>query len=481
VEHLRSLPTHGRLVALGLVLCAVYATTDGLAHGGALVLSTAIPAVVVLRRLAAGQIRRSAPWWLLAAALVTLTVNAAVWYVAVCVQGQVAADGLVSKVTLALGYALLLAAALGILSPFVRRDRSGLIDAAVMWLASASVLWAVVIHPTLVRRDVGPGDRAYTLLLVLLVSGLAGMVLQAAVGNRAARPALRYLSVAVILTLAGNVARALTFDPATQTSARWIGLVWIVAYSSAAAAAAHPSHAALAEPQPAKPDRLSRSRLVVFGLALGVNPLLAEVQGAVSGNVDWMLLTSATLVIVPLVVVRIAHLARRQAAAERALLLLATRDELTQLPNRRAAITRLSAGIDRVGSGASAGLTVLFLDVDRLKEINDDLGHNAGDEVLVGVAGRLVESIGPDALAARFGGDEFIVIDEGPPADAATRIDAVRTALDRPLLIGTVPVQVGASIGVHEIGPGSEVTAAQVIAEADRRMYADKRLRARTT
>ena len=105
----------------------------------------------------------------------------------------------------------------------------------------------------------------------------------------------------MILTLAGNVGRALTFDPATQTSARWIGLVWIVAYSSAAAAAAHPSHAALAEPQPVGPDRLSRSRLVVFGLALGVNALLAEVEETVSGNVDWMLLTAATLVIVPLV------------------------------------------------------------------------------------------------------------------------------------------------------------------------------------
>ena len=383
--------------------------------------------------------------------------------------------------TLPLGYALLLAAALGVLSPFVRRDRSGLIDAAVLWLASASVLWAVVLHPTLVRHAVAPGDLAYTLLLVLLVSGLAGMVLQAAVGNRAARPALLYLSAAVILTLAGNVARALTFDPATQTSARWIGLVWIVAYSSAAAAAAHPSHAALAEPQPVGPDRLSRSRLVVFGLALGVNPLLAEVQETVSGHVDWMLLTAATLVIVPLVVVRIAHLAQRQAAAEGALLLLATRDELTQLPNRRAALTRLDAGLERVGTGASTGLTVLFLDVDGLKEINDELGHNAGDEVLRGVAGRLVASVGPDALASRFGGDEFIVIDDGPAAGAAARIDAVRTALDQPLVIGGAPVQVGASIGVHEIGPGSAVTAAQVIAEADRRMYADKRLRARTT
>ncbi|PVU82331.1 hypothetical protein DDP54_04220 [Cellulomonas sp. WB94] len=273
-------------------------------------------------------------------------------------RGHVSADGLASKVTLPLGYALLLAAAIGILSPFVRRDLSGLIDAAVMWLASASVLWAVVLHPTLVRSDVGPGDRAYTLLLVLLVSGLAGMVLQAAVGNRAARPALLYLSVAVILTLAGNIARAMTFDPATRTSATWIGLV------------------------------------------------------------------------------RIAHLAQRQAAAERALLLLATRDEL---------------------------------------------GHNAGDEVLVGVAGRLVGSVGPDALASRFGGDEFIVIDDGPPDGAAGRIDDVRRALDLPLLIGGAPVQVGASIGVHEIGPGSSVTAAQVIAEADRRMYADKRLRARTT
>lgn len=469
-----------RLVALGLVPGVIYTATDGLVHSSSFVLAIAIPAAVVLRRLASGQIRRPTPWWLLAAALVSLTANAVVWLVAVGIHGELDANGPASKVTLLLGYALLLAAALGVMWPFVRSDRGGLIDAAVMWLASASVLWAVVIHPTLVRREVGAGDRAYTLLLVLLVSGLAGSILRAAAVNRAARPALLYLSASVLLTLGGNVARALTFDPATQSVARWVGIVWICAYSAAAAAAAHPSHAALVEPHPVTPGRLSRSRLALFGLALGINPLLAGLQEARGRDVDWMLLTAATLVIVPLVVVRIAHIAQRQAAAERSLLLLATRDELTQLANRRAALERLSAALDRVSSGASAGLTVLFLDVDRLKEINDDLGHTAGDDVLVGVARRLDASVGPDALASRFGGDEFIVIDEGPPAGAAARTDALRTALDLPLMIGGAPVQVGASMGVHEIGPGTDVTAAEVIAEADRRMYADKRLRART-
>lgn len=473
----RRLPAHAALVVVGAVLAVTFSLSTGVLRSAVMVLASGIPLTIVSVRLARRQVQRGASWRLLCAALAALTVNGLAWLADVVQHDlQRVAPGIVVEVSLPLGYLLMLASAITVLTPFARRDAGGLVEAAVLWLASASLLWTVVVHPALVAVGAPAGERLYRLLLVVLVSGVAGMILRAATVHRAARPSLAYMSVAVLLTLLGNVTQVLTLDPATGLSAPWIGAAWVVGYSCLAAAVVHPTHAVVAEGADPPSDRLGATRLVALGVALGLHPLLAGVQEALHRDVDWMLLTLGTALVVPLVVARIAGLARRQADAERALAHLATHDELTGLENRRAGLEHLRGALDRAADGACDGVTVLFLDVDGLKAINDEHGHAAGDAFITTVADRLATTLGPGARVARFGGDEFLVVDEsGALGDDV--VGRLRDRLDRPVQLGGLALGTGASIGVHHVAPGERQATADVVAQADERMYEDKRRR----
>ncbi|WP_147525040.1 GGDEF domain-containing protein [Cellulomonas timonensis] len=471
----RRLPAHLAVALGGALLCALYVVSSGLARSVVLVLASAAPAAVVLTHLARRRFARSIPWRFLALGLTSLTVNGLVWLAQVGLGDHTVAEGPIAAGSLIAGYLLLLVGAVLMLTPFARHDGGTLVEAGVGWLALASVLWVVLLHPALVRQAAPGPERLNTLLMVLLVSGIAGMLLSIAVVNRAARPALLYLLLAVTLTLLGTVARTQTYSAADGSSAHWIGLVWIVAYAAVGAASVHPSSSALTAPAEAPADRLSITRLTLLGLALGLNPVLAGIQQALRGDVDWMLLTVSTLAIVPLVVIRIGRLARRQEEAEAALAHLASRDELTGLVNRRIAIAHLTDVLARVEAGAVPGVTVLFLDVDGLKAVNDQHGHGAGDAVICAVARRVDRASGPDALTARIGGDEILVVAVG----STERRDALggggRGGLDGSVEIGDgVRVSATAALGDSWVGGGEHADAARVIAEADRAMYRDK-------
>ncbi|MBB2944145.1 diguanylate cyclase (GGDEF)-like protein/PAS domain S-box-containing protein [Actinoplanes lutulentus] len=140
-------------------------------------------------------------------------------------------------------------------------------------------------------------------------------------------------------------------------------------------------------------------------------------------------------------------------------------DELTGLANRRA----FTAAV----LGVPGDATVLLIDLNGFKQINDSYGHSTGDAVLRHVAGVLVECAEPGDLPARLGGDEFAVLIGGAGEDNAQRL---RTALARPATIGGRILPVGASIGVAT-GPACDPD--HLLNAADLRMYEDKQ-RSRT-
>jgi len=152
---------------------------------------------------------------------------------------------------------------------------------------------------------------------------------------------------------------------------------------------------------------------------------------------------------------------------------LAHQDPLVELPNRRGFMRELRNLIARVGRyGESAAM--LFVDIDGLKRINDSLGHRAGDEALIHVAGVLSGGVRESDWVARLGGDEFGILlahaSEEVARETAERLTAVIEASEK--LVEGERLPLGIAIGVTMIS-GSD-SPEDVIDRADRAMYRDK-------
>jgi len=149
---------------------------------------------------------------------------------------------------------------------------------------------------------------------------------------------------------------------------------------------------------------------------------------------------------------------------ERRLTELATRDTLTGVWNRR----RLEEELDWLVRGERSG-TLLVLDLDGFKQVNDRLGHDAGDELLRRVAHTLSGCVRRADVVARLGGDEFAVLLTGAAPDEADRVaEKIRAAV---AAVWPMGIRGGVSIGIAPAGSG----AADALQRADRAMYAAKR------
>ncbi|MER7002570.1 bifunctional diguanylate cyclase/phosphodiesterase [Dactylosporangium sp. NPDC000555] len=225
-------------------------------------------------------------------------------------------------------------------------------------------------------------------------------------------------------------------------------------------------------PRPRRPGLAGRERALLVAVSVSGAAFLAAVPSMIrqfSSVLAGAVALVAAGVAVALVLRRSRRLARslarssaRRRGLERALRERATRDPVTGLANR-ALLTGLLAGI-------RPGLTVVLLDLDGFKEINDELGHQAGDALLVQVAGRLRAAL-PDAdLLARPGDDEFAAVWRGSaPADAAERALA---RLRPPYQVGGRQVHLTGSAGV--VVADGQRTSAEVLRDADLALDAAK-------
>jgi diguanylate cyclase (GGDEF)-like protein/PAS domain S-box-containing protein len=156
----------------------------------------------------------------------------------------------------------------------------------------------------------------------------------------------------------------------------------------------------------------------------------------------------------------------------------ALHDALTGLPNRMLLLDRLEMALARAERDGTR-VAVLFLDLDRLKVLNDSLGHHAGDELLRAVGPRLVPLLRPSDTLARFGGDEFAVVLQGVASERAALQVAERItgAFEEPFEVAGEPRFASASVGVVVTDPGVPSAAAELLSDADAAMYRAKELR----
>jgi diguanylate cyclase (GGDEF)-like protein len=159
----------------------------------------------------------------------------------------------------------------------------------------------------------------------------------------------------------------------------------------------------------------------------------------------------------------------------------ASHDPLTGLANRRQMLTMLRDAIARQRR-APGHVATLFVDLDRLKYVNDAFGHEVGDRLLIAAAARLSDVIRPDDEVARIGGDEFLVVCHAMP-DAATALEQgerIRRALTGRLRVQQLDLQFSVSVGVALSGADlldedDETAAAALVSNADTAMYDAKR------
>ena len=152
---------------------------------------------------------------------------------------------------------------------------------------------------------------------------------------------------------------------------------------------------------------------------------------------------------------------------------MAHHDMLTDLPNRKLLADRLQMAI--AYSARNGLMAVHFLDIDNFKPVNDNMGHKAGDELLVAISTRLRSSIREHDTVARLGGDEFAIVQTGIRTrnDAAVLADRIIGQISRPFDIASTQVRVGVSIGIA-FAPIYGSTTDELLAKADSALYRSK-------
>ena len=367
-------------------------------------------------------------------------------------------------------YPLMLAA----LTVAVRRHVRGLassvwLDCAVGSLGAAAVL-AILLSPVLSSALTGSSwlatvtAVAYPLFDLVLVAVVAGI---AVLGGRRMGSRWLLLFVGLLVFAGADVVYALqvsanTYVVGTPLDATWaIGLALLALWVDGVERT-HPAAV--------------RERSLATGKAALVVPVVATAAGLgvllVSSRVPL-----STLAVALAGVTLVAAAARTQVAFRQVTWMAdlrrvaSTTDELTGLPNRRALYAE---GRARLVDPQHRRQSLLMLDLDKFKDVNDTLGHHAGDQLLILVAARLSEHTRAGDLLARLGGDEFAILLEDAGRDEATEVAVnLRAALAEPFALEDIALHTSVSVGIA-LFPDHGPDLSALLRKADIAMYKAK-------
>ena len=346
---------------------------------------------------------------------------------------------------------------------------TSLIDAAVVATGVALVWWVYLISPMTAAGELSPLGRAvgiaYPVLDLLVLTIALRLVLGA--GDRS--PAVRLLLASTVLVLVGDTAYAVQRNAGTWADGTWIDALRIGSYVLLGAAALHPSMRWFDRPILSGPRDGAPARLAGLAAAALLAPavlLIQDLRGTPT-HLPAIALSCAALFL--LVLLRMAGTLRAQQR-------VAMTDSLTGLHARRFFEEALVIEAQRASRG-EAFVSILLIDIDKFKRINDTYGHPSGDLVLREVASRLRDGCRPGDVIARYGGEEFaVLLPDASPTQASQVAERIRDQVcARPLpLDDNSSITVTVSLGAVTL-PGDGTCATDVIRTADRALYAAKR------
>jgi diguanylate cyclase (GGDEF)-like protein len=464
----------------GLVVCLVY---PFLGTGAATVVYLVVSLSGFVALLVGVRVwRPDQPdaWYFLAAGIGCFVVGDGIfsWYDARDVRAPF--PGLPDVVYL-LAYPLLFVAIGKVVHRSGARGSAAWLDAGI-WTGGAVVAaWLPLLEPfvhdpelTIPQRVTALAYPAMDLVLLLLV------VHQLSSPTRRGT-AHRLVLVALMGLLVADVAFGIRSLDGTYQSGELTDLGWIISYVGLGAAALHPRMADLTAQTPPFAKQTSRRTLALAIPALappGLLTLLVLRHDLRGDELGGLLVATVGAAIFFLSALRgrglIAELRARESVLEATLRererlaeelrSRATRCDLTGLVNRAGFMELVSGALD-----STDPLAIGLLDLDDFKGVNDTLGHDAGDALLVEVAARLRGAVGPRDVVGRLGGDEFAVLLRGDVGETATRLVQI---LGAPLLLDGQELRVEASLGVVERSDRSSL--GDLLRRADVAMYAAK-------
>ncbi|MDR7278533.1 putative bifunctional diguanylate cyclase/phosphodiesterase [Catenuloplanes atrovinosus] len=444
-----------------------------------LTLAVAVTAAVLCLRAArhAGHRLARVSWYLQAAACVAWSSGPAGW-----AWGNLMAHSSSAPSPLLVGARLaffaLMLAAVWTTSPAVgvrarlRMALDGVVAAAavfiVVWGAFFGEIWAQAGHD---RLGVAFGLTYVLGDMVLLIFWTVLVLTEFPAGRR--RGPLLVVAFLATLTGADAAFAYLVLHEGRPFDAVNPG-IWALAFAFVAAAAA----TCRGGTSPRR-ERSADSRFAVYGPYLPIIPTAVfcgfqlaagrTPDGAV--NLGLVVLFSAVMARQLLVLAENRALLRRLAGSERVLRYKATHDSLTGLGNR----AMLTARLRELLPGTPTRLSLVFLDLDDFKEVNDSLGHPAGDTVLITVAQRLVGVLRHTDTVVRLGGDEFAVLLEDFDGDPRAFARRMLDTFEEPFAVAGRRIALGASVGLVEVAEDDPRDAIEVLRDADIAMYAVKR------
>ena len=424
------------------------------------------------------------PWILFAAGYVCWGIAETIWFGYDLFAGGSPPQPSVADPVYMVGYVLIAA---GVIRLVLARGTGGTRTSALDALALTIALGTILVQLELVAPGtLSDGWSAanalaviYAVLDVPLLGGIAWLLLS---------PGRRGTSLVLIVgafgaMYAADVAYALGVGYYAADVAM-SNFAYPMAYVLAAAAALHPATTRLDEPRPANAHDDHATRLVFLAIALAL-PAFLDLFAPVLGLPPLGPVAAVVTILVSVVIVlRMARLLQennraqaRARAANETLQQQVTRDHLTGLYNRAWVTEHLQGLLDgRSGEGQFA---VLYIDLDGFKLVNDDLGHDAGDDLLRLVADRLVQSVRSGDRVVRLGGDEFVIV--CPPqissSDAERLAARVVALLSQRFQLGGYEVNVTASVGVLTAGAHADIAPADLLRDADVALYRAKEVR----
>jgi diguanylate cyclase (GGDEF)-like protein len=362
----------------------------------------------------------------------------------------------------------------GILRKRLRSDsRNVMADGLIVGLGAWLITWVVLIEPSITSAS-NTGltiSRAATLgaaMIVLFV--LATLVFS----DSTPTPSSTFISISAALLLTGVILRVVSLRDGVSLTNTTVNAPFLLAAVFGVSAFLHPSVRTLQSPGITRVSPPLMTRLVTTTASL-VAPIITLALTDANGISDRAVRTVSVSILAVMVMARVVQSVRGNSLTQQRLVRSALTDSLTGLPNRVLMLEHIDAALTQSWR-TNKQPTVLFIDVDRFKNINDSLGHSTGDRVLTHVASRLLLAVPPHATVARIAGDEFVVLDAltESPTQSVVLAEQILDAFREPMNTNDGDMFITGSIGVAYAPRGMHITADELMRHADTAMYRAK-------